>query len=168
MERKIYAIGDSHSLRCFEKHPVIADSTIWHGYNKLDGKTAYKLRDHERILRKTILPLREKSLIFCFGEVDVRIHIQRKHEQTGTPTHLLLQRTATRYLELVKELRLEGFDIHVFNVIPTGDFHGAKFEAWQRGLHYPFTTTFEERDHYTLSLSMTCTEAIVVGSRFHL
>lgn len=153
MHRTIAAVGDSHSLRCFENHPVIADSTTFTGVNKLDGKTAYKLRDHDRRVRKVIAPLRDKHLIFCFGEVDVRIHLKRQHGKTGTDIATLIENTAKRYTGYVAELRQQGFDIHIFNVIPTGNFQGEDFENWRANLAYPFTTSFAERQEYTLQLN---------------
>gem|GEM_PF-2748981 len=69
MNRRIFAVGDSHSRRCFENHHIIADSRVLTGYNKLDGKTAYNLERHQKKLLKILKPLREKELIFCFGEV---------------------------------------------------------------------------------------------------
>ncbi len=153
MHRTIAAVGDSHSLRCFENHPCIADSKTYFGYNKLDGKTAYKLVDHDKRVRKIITPIKEKALIFSFGEVDVRIHIQYKHLQTGTPVETLISNTAKRYTDYIANLRGEGFDIHIFNVIPTGDFTGAAFEAWKNNLNYPFTTNYAERQFFTHQLN---------------
>ncbi len=153
MHRKIAAVGDSHSLRCFENHPEIADSTTYFGYNKLDGKTAFKIRSHDRRVQKIISSIRSKHLIFSLGEVDVRIHIKYKSIQTGTPTDELIRNTAEEYTSYVQSLREKGFDIHIFNVIPTGDFKGAEFERWRQNLAYPFTTTFSERQSYTLQLN---------------
>lgn len=153
MHRKIAAVGDSHSLRCFENHPQIADSTSYLGCNKLDGKTAFKIKEHDRRVRKIISPLKKKHLIFSLGEVDVRIHIKYKHTQTGTSTDELIKNTAQAYTNYVHNLREEGFDIHIFNIIPTGDFQGLEFERWKNNLAYPFTTTFSERQSYTLRLN---------------
>tara|TARA_Y100000589_G_C27032819_1_gene579748 strand:+ start:285 stop:905 length:621 start_codon:yes stop_codon:yes gene_type:complete len=153
MHRKIAAVGDSHSLRCFENHAHIADSQAYFGYNKLDGKTAYKLNEHDRRVRKIITPIKDKHLIFSFGEVDVRIHIKLKHVQTGIPVKTLISNTANRYTDYIVKLRNEGFDIHLFNIIPTGDFEGVEFENWKNNLVYPFTTSYAERQHYTLSLN---------------
>ncbi len=152
-EREIVAVGDSHSLRCFENHNRIADSTFYHGRNRLDGKTAYKLADHDRRVQKVLSPLMDKHLIFCFGEVDVRIHIKHQHIRTGTPIESLIGRTAERYTEYVRQLRNQGYDVHVFNVVPTGDFRGPQFEGWKRKLTYPFITAFTERQKYTLLLN---------------
>ena len=91
MNRKIFAVGDSHSRRCFENHDRIADSRVLVGYNKLDGKTAYNLRRHEKKLLRILEPLREKELIFCFGEVDVRLHIKYKHQQLGISIDQLIE-----------------------------------------------------------------------------
>lgn len=153
MHRLIAAIGDSHSQRCFENHALIAGSTAYGGVNKLDGKTAYKLVDHDRRVQKVIAPLRNKHLIFSFGEADVRIHIQYKHAQTGIPADTLIDRTARRYIGYIQYLRQQGFAIHVFNVVPTGDFHGAEAERWQSNLAYPFATSYLERQAYTLALN---------------
>ena len=153
MHRKIFAIGDSHSRRCFEHNDSIADSRVLVGYNKLDGKTAYNLERHEKKLLRILQPLREKELIFCFGEVDIRIHIKYKHQQTGVPVQKLIERTAARYLSYVSRLRQQGYRIHVFNVVPTGDYRGAEAEKWKKRLSYPFTATYEERTDYTLKIN---------------
>lgn len=153
MHRRIAAVGDSHSLRCFENHPHIADSTAYFGCNKLDGKTAYKLMEHDRRVRKIITPIRDKALIFSFGEVDIRIHIKYKHLQTGIPVKTLISDTAIRYTDYIAMLRSEGFDIHIFNVIPTGDFTGTAFENWENSLSYPFTTSYTERQLFTHQLN---------------
>lgn len=153
MHRLIAAVGDSHSQRCFENHTMIADSTAYGGVNKLDGKTAYKLVDHDRRVQKVIAALRDKQLIFSFGEADVRIHIQYQHIQTGISTETLIENTARRYINYVQSLRQQGFSIHIFNVVPTGDFLGAEAERWQKNLAYPFITSYPDRQAYTLALN---------------
>jgi len=153
MHRKIFAVGDSHSRRCFEDHEQIADSRVLVGHNKLDGKTAYNLARHEKKLLRILTPLHDKELVFCFGEVDVRLHIKYKHLQLGTPVRQLIDKTAERYTSYVCELRKTGYRIHIFNVVPTGDFLGEDAEKWKRGLKYPFDATFEERSSYTEQLN---------------
>ncbi len=149
MQRKIFAVGDSHSRRCFENHPQIADSLVLTGYNKLDGKTAFNIERHEKKLMRILLPLQEKELIFCFGEVDVRLHIKYKHQQLGTDIKQLIDATADKYISYIANLRNKGFSIHIFNVIPTGDFLGRAAEKWKKSLQYPFTATCQERTYYT-------------------
>ncbi len=149
MHRKIFAVGDSHSRRCFENHEQIADSRALVGYNKLDGKTAYNLERHEKKLLRILEPLREKELIFCFGEVDIRLHIKYKHQQLGIPVERLIDKTAARYTSYVSRLRRQGHRIHIFNVVPTGDYLGPEARKWEEGLSYPFTATYAERTEYT-------------------
>lgn len=153
MHRKIFAVGDSHSRRCFEEHDQIADSRVLVGHNKLDGKTAYNLERHEKKLFRILNSLRGKELIFCFGEVDVRLHIKYKHQQLGTPVEQLIEKTAQRYTSYVHTLRKAGHRIHIFNVVPTGDFSGKEADKWKQGLSYPFNATFEERSSYTEQLN---------------
>ena len=153
MHRKIFAVGDSHSRRCFEDHPHIADSRVLVGHNKLDGKTAFNIERHQKKLMRIIEPLREKELIFCFGEVDVRLHIQYKHHQLGLPVEELITATAEKYISYVARLRGQGYRIHVFNVVPTGDFQGPEADKWKQGLHYPFTASADERKYYTEQLN---------------
>ena len=153
MERRIFAIGDSHSQRCFENHPVIADSTVLFGHNKLDGRTAFNLPRHERRVRKIRRQLRDRHLIFVFGEVDVRIHIKYKHRQTGRPVSELIRRTADRYTAYVAALRERGYAIHVFNVVPTGDFSTPEARRWKRTLSYPFLASRAERTRYTEAMN---------------
>jgi hypothetical protein len=149
MHREIFSVGDSHSLRCFEQHPAIADSTTLFGYNKLDGKTAFNLTRHEKKIRKIRRSLRDKELIFVFGEVDVRIHIKYKAAQTETDPAELIRRTAERYTDYVQELRQRGYSIHVFNVVPTGNFSSPEAEQWRKNLSYPFLASHAERTCYT-------------------
>ncbi len=162
MQRKIFAVGDSHSRRCFENHPYIADSRVLAGHNKLDGKTAFNIERHEKKLMRILIPLQDKELVFCFGEVDVRLHIKYKHEQLGVAIEELIDATAKRYISYVAKLRNQDYRIHVFNVVPTGDFLGDDAEKWKKGLQYPFTATYEERKHYTELLNAAyaanCTE----------
>jgi hypothetical protein len=153
MYRKIFAVGDSHSRRCFEDHGQIADSRVLAGHNKLDGKTAYNLPRHEKKLFRILKPLHGKELLFCFGEVDVRLHIKYKHQQLGTSVGVLIDKTAERYISYVHELCGAGHRIHVFNVVPTGDFLGDEAEKWKNGLKYPFNATYEERSSYTEQLN---------------
>ncbi len=149
MHREIFTVGDSHSVRCFEQHPLIADSTALFGYNKLDGKTAFNLTRHDKQVQKIRRSLRDKQLIFVFGEVDVRIHIKYKATQTGIPASDLISKTAARYTDYVRSLRERGYAIHVFNVVPTGNFSGPEAQRWRRNLSYPFLASREERTRYT-------------------
>ncbi len=153
MHRKIFAVGDSHSRRCFEDHPQIADSRVLVGHNKLDGKTAFNLERHEKKLMRILRPLQSKELIFCFGEVDVRLHIKYKHQQLGISVEQLIATTAKKYTAYVDKLRKQGYCIHIFNVVPTGDFLGPDAEKWEKGLYYPFTASYEERKYYTEQLN---------------
>ena len=149
MHRQIFTVGDSHSLRCFEQHPHIADSTALFGYNKLDGKTAFNLTRHEKQVQKIRRSLRDKHIIFVFGEVDVRIHIKYKATQTNTPTGTLIRNTADRYTDYVQALRDRGYNIHVFNVVPTGNFSSPEALCWRKNLCYPFLASRQERTNYT-------------------
>lgn len=149
MHRKIFAVGDSHSRRCFENHLLIADSRVLVGHNKLDGKTAFNIERHEKKLMRILVPLQDKELIFCFGEVDVRLHIKYKHQQLGIPIEQLIDATARKYISYIAKLRNQGYRIHVFNIVPTGDFKGPDAEKWKKGLQYPFTASDKERKHYT-------------------
>jgi lysophospholipase L1-like esterase len=149
MHRRIFAVGDSHSQRCFENHAKIADSTVLFGHNKLDGKTAYNLPRHDKKIRKIREAVPDRHLIFCFGEVDIRIHIKYKHQQTGQPIGAMLSNTADRYTAYVASLRRQGHNIHVFNVIPTGNFSTPEAQLWKETLCYPFLASRSERTAYT-------------------
>ena len=85
--------------------------------------------------------------------MDIRIHIKYKHDQTGVPVKELLRNTAERYTSYVRRLRQRGYKIHIFNVIPTGEYRGEAAEKWKKGLSYPFTATHEERTEYTEMLN---------------
>ncbi len=146
---QIFTVGDSHSQRCFENHPLIADSTRLYGCNKLDGRTAYNIARHDRRIRGIVEPLAECHLIFVFGEVDVRIHIKYQHRKRNVATGILIRETAERYTDYVAGLREEGYRIHVFNVVPTGDFSTPSALRWRSRLRYPFLAGRAERTRYT-------------------
>ncbi len=146
---RIVTVGDSHSQRCFEDHPAIADSTRLFGCNKLDGRTAYNIARHDRRIRKILTRAGDRHLIFVFGEVDVRIHIKYQHRKRGLATTALIRETAERYTDYVAGLRTEGYRIHVFNVVPTGDFSTPEARRWRSRLTYPFLASRAERTRYT-------------------
>ena len=149
MPRNIFAVGDSHALRCFENHPYIVDAKALFGYNKLDGRTAFNLARHDKHVRKIMQAIRGNHIIFVFGEVDVRIHIKYQCRLTGISTDELIDNTANRYTAYIGGLREQDLDIHVFNVVPTGDFTTPEAQRWKDNLNYPFTATYQERTAYT-------------------
>ncbi|HEB51232.1 MAG TPA: SGNH/GDSL hydrolase family protein [Desulfobulbus sp.] len=146
---RIVTVGDSHSQRCFEDHPLIADSTRLAGCNRMDGRTAYNVIRHDRRIRKILAPLADRHLIFVFGEVDVRIHIKYQARKRGVTAGTLIRETAERYIGYVAGLRAEGYRIHVFNVVPTGDFSTPEALRWRSRLAYPFLASRAERTRYT-------------------
>jgi len=42
-------------VRCFENHSIIGNALTLFGVNKLNGKTAFKLKDHDRRAKKVYL-----------------------------------------------------------------------------------------------------------------
>jgi len=55
MHRKIFTVGDSHSLRCFEQHAHIADSTALFGYNKKLSLRSPRLCGESSILYELVI-----------------------------------------------------------------------------------------------------------------
>jgi hypothetical protein len=70
-----------------------------------------------------------------------------------TPVEKLIAATAQKYTVYVDKLRKQGCRIHIFNVVPTGDFSGPDAGTWKKGLHYPFTVGYEERKYLTEQLN---------------
>jgi len=131
----IHCIGDSHVTffsgrnstqkgwpkKSFNKYaflksyyfgPVLA-------YNLCSFKTRNKGREKLFYLLDHILPLGSKVL-FCFGEIDCRAHLLKQAEIRGRSIQEITRACVDRYFSVIKETKERGFEVIVFNAIPSG------------------------------------------------
>ena len=131
----IHCIGDSHVTffsgrnstqkgwpkKSFDKYSFL--KSYWFGavlaYNLCVFKTRNKGREKLLYLLDHILPLGSKVL-FCFGEIDCRAHLLKQAEITGESIQEITRKCVDRYFSVIKETKERGFEVLVYNVIPSG------------------------------------------------
>ena len=65
------------------------------------------------------IPLGNKVL-FCFGEIDCRAHLFKQSEIQKRDIHEIIRECVDRYFSVIKDTKKKGFDVIVWNVIPSG------------------------------------------------
>jgi hypothetical protein len=94
----LHIIGDSHS-RCFENVPET--QIHW-----LGAATAMNLWKKNVIIEKLILDSNEMdTFLFCFGEIDCRIHIYKISMETKLPEYILITNTVDTYISYINYLK---------------------------------------------------------------
>ncbi len=134
-----YVIGDSHTL-CFQ-HEVFK---IFH----IGPATAYKLnfensttKSREKVL--TILNKIYKdqpiNVIFIFGEIDTRIHINKISYEKNIKIDKVIENTVKAYMEFLNFIKKKYplINIYVFNLLPQGEEDNI--------YNYPFYASREKR-----------------------
>ncbi len=134
-----HIIGDSHTL-CFQHETFI----IHH----IGPATAYKLdfeksttKSREKVLKIINEIYRDKpiNVIFVFGELDVRIHINKISNQKKIGIDKVILETVTRYFNFLNFVKKTYplINIYVLNVFPQGE---------EKNIYnYPFYANREKR-----------------------
>ena len=155
IKSNIYCIGDSHAgffsgydrmqpgwpnkstnkysfLKSYRLGPVLA-------YNLCNFKTRSKGREKLLYILTHFVPLGSKVL-FCFGEIDCRAHLLKQSEIQRRDIHDIIRECVDRYFTVIKDTKKKGFDIIVWNVMPSGIIDDALEKE------YPFYGTNSERN----------------------
>ena len=134
-----YVIGDSHTL-CFQHE--------YFKINHIGPATAYKLGfkksttgSRGKVIKILNKLYKEKpiNVIFVFGELDVRIHINKASNEKKLGVSEVIDETVSSYisfLEFVKN-KYPLINIYVFNVLPQGEEENI--------YNYPFYASREKR-----------------------
>ncbi|OQP66903.1 hypothetical protein A3860_00600 [Niastella vici] len=61
----------------------------------------------------------QASILFCFGEIDCRFHIIKQAERQGISLEEGVRNCVDSYFKVIKEVKDLGFDVFVWNAIPT-------------------------------------------------
>lgn len=155
--RKLKCIGDSHAsffcgedaiqpiyptpsrnlipgLEAIRLGPVLAYSLK---ANNTKSKGREKLFD---VLYNTD-PL-EYCILFCFGEIDCRAHLIKVAERKDTKLSIVVKTCVERYVSVIAETKKMGFEVYVWNVIPSSLFANNK--------NYPHYGTITQRNRCTV------------------
>lgn len=145
IEQKIYCVGDSHV--CFfsgqdkiqPPWPEVADDRLpcFRSY-RLGPILAYNLprvgasnRGREKLfdLCQFHMPA-GSNVLLCFGEIDCRVHLQKQSLLQRRILDDVVAECVERYISVALELRNLGFNIMIYNVIPSSLFDDLECEEY--------------------------------------
>lgn len=124
IKKPIYhVIGDSHTL-CFQHESFI----IHH----IGPATAYRLNFEKSTIksREKVLEIINKiyknipiNILFVFGELDTRIHINKISNEKNISKSLVIDETIKSYMNFLKFIKKEFplISVYVFNILPQGE-----------------------------------------------
>lgn len=123
-------LGDSHSVSIYKPGYAISRN---------DGRTLYgALRNNGKWIKDIVSQRPYKNVHLYFGNIDVRFHLFRQADWSGTND------LVWRYVNLIKELQDEGITVEVQAVIPIED-ESRKIPGSGLYLKQPYFGTREER-----------------------
>jgi hypothetical protein len=164
----IYCIGDSHAeffsgwnsmgpeypetrkgrlpfFKSFRLGPVLA-------YNICEFNTTTRGREKLLDILDKINP-KEVEILLCFGEIDCRVHIIKQSRIQKKPIANIIRACVDRYWNAIIDLANRGFDVMVWNAIPSSLYQGKDPE-------FPTVGTCRERNRVTkifnAELEMLC------------
>lgn len=142
-----YVIGDSHTLNFLHEAFI-----IYH----IGPATAYKLnfansttRSREKVIKilDKIYKNKHINVIFVFGEIDVRIHINKiVHQRNKTLESVVIEtvKSYMQFLNYIKE-KYPKINIYVFNVLPQGEEENI--------YKYPFYASLKKRSVIAININ---------------
>lgn len=130
----IHCIGDSHvsffsgtnSIQPLWPEPSVNYLPFFKTY-RLGAVLAYNLCENDTRMRgreklftilESEIPKGSKVLL-CFGEIDCRVHLLNQAELQKRPLESVIAECVDRYLKVVNEIIELGYDVIVYNVIPS-------------------------------------------------
>jgi hypothetical protein len=119
----IWVVGDSHSL--LFKSPIFNTQYIGPATAFRLGSSESTNNSREKIMNflKSLNKKKNYKVLFVFGEIDCRIHINKTVIKTRNSENKIIYDTAGKYIEFIKELQLRfpNVEILVFNILPSGE-----------------------------------------------
>lgn len=117
--RKVHVIGDSHTgMFRFSPYFVVHHLGPITAYNLGSGVS---LTNSRKQLEQILHGLQKgTALLFVAGEIDCRLHIYNQFKRNNEQISLneLLSKTVDRYVEVMKECALRGFNVSVCSIAP--------------------------------------------------
>lgn len=136
--RMIHTFGDSHSSYGWSNIPDLQTHHLGPILCFSIGRDGIQIRDGQGVHSGD-------TVIFCFGEIDCRCHIQ-KHITESTSYHNIIDGIVENYVKRIKEA-VEGLHLRtaLYNVVPPIQKHNT-----EENPQYPYLGTDEERKAYVL------------------
>jgi len=126
----IHCIGDSH-VSVFTGHDSMPD--IWHPKYRSDDKTEYfktyrlgaatsyqldrKIPMIEHIINEVTIDKEYDSMLFCFGEVDIRAHLIKQSEIQEKEIDIVVKECVDKYFDTIMYFKNTGYKIMVWGPI---------------------------------------------------
>lgn len=140
----IHIIGDSHALT-FDGAPDVR----CHWLGAATAMNAWK--KNKRIME--IINSNHGEFWFCFGEIDCRIHIHNKSQETGVLEYVLINSTIDCYLNYIESMKNYA-KLSILAIPPQG--------LEDNIYNYPFYANRKHRqeitDFYNATLERSCWE----------
>ena len=73
----------------------------------------------DEIIKEYKVDRDKDTILFCYGEIDVRIHIGAQEDQ-GISLDEVIENLTQRYLDFVNHYKEKGFNVNVWGIIPAG------------------------------------------------
>ena len=140
----IYAGGDSHATKAFEG--IAGVKSYYTGPTTL-RRAGWAGDDLVPAMVRNLKLTPADTLIFCFGEIDVRMHIPIHAKGFPGGVDPLLQHWVDQYLGRVADLDVGGARCAIMSVVPPHPRRGAPAELFNRDV------SDEMRVDYTLRLN---------------
>ncbi len=94
------------------------------------NKTNTTLKGREKIFKLLKKIPKRSKILFSFGEIDCRAHIQKQVEKQQIEVSKVIDDTVKAYAEFLNEVQMLGYQVYVWNAIPNnGNFISKEFPA---------------------------------------
>ena len=122
----IHCIGDSHaSIFCGSESmqpewPARSNDTLPHFKSyRIGPATAYQLDGKTPILDKITILLNKEtdSLLFCFGEVDIRAHLKKQMDLQKKSVQSIVKECVDRYFKTIIHYKSQEINVMVWGPI---------------------------------------------------
>lgn len=159
----IYCIGDSHVsffsgkdkiqplwpkpsddvlpyFKTFRLGPILAHSLSKYGSTMKGRELLFVLLDRGISVSEREIPPESKVLL-CFGEIDCRAHLSKQAQRQKREVSSVVSESVERYFSAILEVDNLGYDILVWNVIPSTK------SIMRNTNNFPTLGTCAERNH---------------------
>jgi hypothetical protein len=170
----IHVIGDSHSFFCFTDSPMQMPPLLDEPFDYIYTNAGYRFRvpfhihcfiarTLHRVGREGVNAINVKhmgiaerdTVIFCFGEVDVRHHIGRQRDFHGRNLYEILYTLTNNYIRFIEQNRsfYKQLNCMIFGVVPPLAYSKFMPPNFTPDTAFPFYGTPEDRVFITRELN---------------
>lgn len=119
---------------------VLCHSIGKYGITRCNLDRVHGLSDHD-------------TVIFCFGEIDVRCHVHKRVCVEGVPHERIIEDLVQNYFralrDIIEKCEKKSLKVGIYNIIPP-----SRKSTQQENIHYPYQGTDDERRLYTTYMNM--------------